>query len=247
MINTQSYKYILPILLFVLPAAVIAKQQNKEQQVYQLEYLEREQGVDEYETVMLVSDRFIRVDQTGEADGYIIYDDSKKVIYSVSHADKSVLVIKQQAFSEADSPVKKQVEYLQLADAPKISDHTVFNYRVHVAGDDEETCTEVQLAENLLPEVTGMLKNYQLVVSGQQARMTDNKITDMQTACYYIDQIYNTGAYYDKALPIQEWHSNESSKILTSYKEISVSSDKFTIPENYRQFSIGKNSKTVIE
>jgi len=248
MMKTQSYKYILPILLLVLPAAVIAKQQQKKelQQVYKLEYLEREQGIDEYETVMLVSDRFIRIDQAGETDGYIIYDDSKKVIYSVSHADKNVLVIKQQAFSEADSPVKKEVEYLPLSDAPKISGHTVYNYRVYVAGD-EETCTEVQLAENLLPEVTAILKKYQLVVAGQQARMTDNKITDMQTACYYIDQIYNTGAYYDKGLPIQEWHSNESSKILTSYKEISVSSDKFTIPENYRQFSIGKNSKTVIE
>lgn len=250
MIKNLAHKYIFSILLIALPLATVAagKQSDKNlQPVYQLEYLEREQGVDEYESTMLVSDRYIRVDQTGEGDGYIIYDDKKKTIYSVSHTDKSVLVINQHKFSAKDSPVKHEVEYLPLSDAPEISNHVVFNYRVYVSGDEAATCTEIQLAENLLPKVTRILKNYQMVISGQQVKLTDNKITELQTPCYYIDQIYNTGAYYDKGLPVQEWHSNERSRILTSYKETSVTRDKFTIPEDYRQFSIDKNSKTFIK
>ena len=222
------------------------------QEVYQLTYIEREPGTDDYEITMLVSDRYIRIDATGESSGFIIYDDSEKTIYSVGHQDRSILVIRQHEFSEKNSPVKANVEYLQLADAPTVSGKQVFNYRVFVntgAGvvDKEETCTEIQLVEGLLPEVTAILQNYQKVVSGQQVKMTDNKITEMQTSCFYADQIYNSGAYYEKGLPIQEWHSNDRSKMLTTYNKMSVDSDKFKIPEDYHQFSIGKEPEIAIQ
>jgi len=218
------------------------------QEVYKLSYIEREPGVDEYEVTMLVSDRYIRLDETDEDSGYIIFDDKEKNIYSLSHHDHSVLVIKEHAFTEKDSPAKAEVEYLQLADAPMVSGKTIYNYRVFIGqGNDEETCAELQIVEGLLPEVGKLLQNYQKVVSGQQVKMTDNKINEMQTACFFVDQIYNTGAYYEKGLPIQEWHSNERSKILTSYKKVTVDVDKFKIPEGYKKFSINKNTKTFIK
>ena len=214
---------------------------------YQLSYVEREPGVDDYEITMLVSDRYIRIDEEGENSGFIVYDDKEKVIYSVSNVEKSVLVINQHKFSEADSPVKTEVEYLQLVDAPTVSGKKIYNYRVYVVeGEDEITCAEVQLVESLLPEVRVLLRNYQTVVAGQQVKMTDNTVSEMQTACYFIDQIYNTGTYYEKGLPIQEWHSNERSKILTSYKKVSIAKDKFIIPKEYNQFSVDSNSKTFI-
>jgi hypothetical protein len=236
------------MLLFGVTANANTKLVKESQEVYQLTYIEREPGTDEYEVTMLVSDRYIRIDESGEDSGYIIYDDEKRVIYSVAHQDKSILVINQHEFSEKDSPVKANVEYLQLADAPAVSGKLIYNYRVFVKTGtgkpgEEETCTDIQLVEDLLPEVRGILQNYQKVISGQQVKMVDNKITEMQTRCFYADQIYNSGAYYEKGLPIQEWHSNERSKILTTYNKISVDSDKFKIPENYRQFSVGKDSK----
>ncbi len=216
--------------------------------VYQLSYVEREPGVDEYEVTMLVSDRYIRIDQSGEDSGFIVYDDKDKVIYSVSHHDESVLVIKEHVFSEKTLPVKYETEYLQLADSPTVSGNAIFNYRVYTGkGEAEETCLEIQLVENLLPEVTTLLKNYQNIISGQQVKMTDNKLSDMQTACFFVDQIYNMGKYYEKGLPIQEWHSNERFKVLSTYKKIAVSPGKFTIPEKYRQFSVDKNSKTFLK
>ena len=51
------------------------------QEVYQLAYIEREPGTDEYEVTMLVSERYIRIDETGEESGFIIYDDKEKVIF----------------------------------------------------------------------------------------------------------------------------------------------------------------------
>ena len=245
---------ILLTVLLVLSAGISAQTKKDGEEVYKLSYLEREPGTDEYEVTMLISSRYIRVDEEGESSGFIVYDDKDKVIYSVSHHDKSVLVIKEYVFSPADLPVKAKIEYLPLADAPMVSGKNVFNYRVYInennskgetENESEETCIEIQLVENLLPEVRAILQNYQKVISGQQVKMADNKITDIQTPCYYIDQIYNTGAYFEKGLPIQEWHSNERSKILTGYKKITVHSDKFKIPQEYRQFSI--DAKTFIK
>jgi len=44
--------------------------------------------------MMLISDRYIRIDETDEGGGYIIYDDKDKVIYSDSHLDQSIMLIK---------------------------------------------------------------------------------------------------------------------------------------------------------
>jgi hypothetical protein len=232
--------------------SVNAKPAKNTQEVYKLTYVEREPGTDNYEVTMLVSDRYIRIDETDEKSGFIVYDDKEKIIYSVTHQDKSILVIRRYKFSDETSPVKASVEYLQLADAPPVSGKHIYEYRVFVntgsgVVDKEETCTEIQLVEGLLPEVRSILKNYQMVVSGQQVKMSDNKITEMQGSCFYADQIYNSGAYYEKGLPIQEWHSNEHSKMLMGYKKVFVNPDMFKIPEDYRQFSIGKDPEIAIQ
>ena len=240
--------------LLALSSAISAQTKKDTEQVYKLSYLEREPETGEYKVTMLLSSRYIRVDEEGDNSGFIVYDDTDKIIYSVSHDDQSVLVIKQHVFSTADLPVKPIIEYLQLADAPMVSGKNVFNYRVYINrnnseakidDESEETCLEVQLVENLLPEVRVILQNYQKVISGQQVKMADNKVTELQTACYYIDQVYDTGAYFEKGLPIQEWHSNEHSKILTGYSKVSVDSDKFKIPQDYRQFSINASNPSL--
>ena len=227
--------------------------QKQAQEVYRLSYVEREPGVDDYEVIMLVSDRYVRIDEADEKGGYILYDDKDKIIYSVAHHDQSILVINQYEYSVKDSPAKAKVEYLQLADAPEVSGNKIYNYRVYIEqintdtnNTEELTCMELQLVEGLLPEVRSILKSYQKIVSGQQVKMTDNIMSEMQTACSFVDQIYNTGNYYDKGLPIQEWHSNESFKALTSYKKVTVSPEIFSTPENYKMFSIDANSKTFI-
>lgn len=209
--------------------------------VYKLSYQEREPGIDAYEVTMLVSERFLRIDESGENTGYIIYDDKIKTIFSVSHFDKKILVIKEQPLDITQLNIKPTVEYLQLSDAPTVSGKTLFNYRVFSGeGSEEETCTELQVAEGLLPEVAALLKKYQRVISGQQVKMLDNTIKEMQTPCYLIDQIYNEGLYYDKGLPIQEWHSNEKSKLLTGYKKVKVKATVFDLPADYSEFSIMK-------
>ena len=246
--NKLSIKTFLLSAMMAVPAYQAEAVQSKSgdeatsAEVYQLSYIEREPGVDDYEVNMLVSERYIRLDEVGEESGFIIYDDKLKKIFSVSHFDKSVLVINEHDFSEKDSPVKHEVEYLELADAPSVSGRAIYNYRVFTGSkENEETCAELQIVEGLLPGVSRMLRNYQKV------KMTNNIVDDIQTPCFYVDQIYNTGAYYEKGLPIQEWHSNERSKMLTTYKKVKVDAGKFSYPDEYRKFSVDDSTRMSLD
>lgn len=244
---TTLQKCTIFLLILNVATAQSSDVKNNLIQVHKLQYLEREPGVDDYRVTILVSENKIRIDETGEGSGYIIYNNDEKVIYSISHHDDSILVINEYRFSNKNSPAKVKIDYQQLQDAPSVDGKKVFNYRVYSdEGNTEETCLDIHLVENLLPEVQAMLKSYQNVVSGQQVKMTDNQITQLQTTCYFADQIYNTGAYYDKGLPIQEWHSNERFKALQSFDKVSVKPDTFDVPENYHRFSINKDSRTFI-
>ena len=206
---------------------------------YELTYQEREPGVDPYEVRMLVSRRFLRIDEPADDSGYIVYDDKVKTIFSVSHFDRKILVIKQDMFSADDAGVEFSVEYMQLTDAPKVSGRNMFNYRVRTGKDTTgQTCAELQLVEGLLPEVTAMLKNYQQVISGQQVKLLKRTIKEVQTACYLVDQIYNEGLYYDKGLPVQEWHSNEKSRMLLDYRKVEINAAEFDLPDSYTRFSM---------
>lgn len=206
-----------------------------ETSVYELIYNEQEPGTDVYKVRFIVSDEYIRIDDIDDSSGYIIYDHHKKTIYSVSHFDKSILVI---PYYEFKSPVIEsgiKVNYKALTDAPKISGKTVYNYTAHA---ETEKCMDIQLVSGLLPKVTKLMKAYQGIVAGQQVKVLKTTPVEYQTACFLYDQVYNDGKYYEKGLPIQEWHSNGKQRVLVSYKEIKVNLSIFDFPSDYREYSL---------
>jgi hypothetical protein len=178
---------------------------------YELLFDEQEAGTDVYSVRFVVTDRYIRINEPDDDSGYVLYDDNDKKIYSVSHYDNSTLVI--------------------LA-------RDVFNYRAVSKQDKNDVFVDIQLVPGLLPKVTEILRKYQTVVAGQQVITLKNTPEEYQTTCFLYDQVFNDGMYYDKGLPIQEWHSNGRKRILTSYKKIDVSSELFERTEDYREYSL---------
>ena len=209
---------------------------------HQIIYEEKEEGTDFYIVKYTVSEDFIRIDDSAEPDedesGYIVFDLNKKTIYSVSHFDKTILVIPE-FDNDTKNLVKPNIIYKELDDAPSVSGKKVFNYTVMAetkAGLDK--CMDIQLASGLLPSVASKLKQYQRVVSSQQIKTIETVPDEYQTACYLVDQIYNRGDYYDKGLPLREWHSNNRVRFLSSFDEVIVESDIFSLPKEYKSFSL---------
>lgn len=204
-----------------------------------LRYQEIEQGVEPYEVVYTVSDDFIRVDDDSDSSGYIVFDRDKSKVYSVSHYNKSILVVPKYPDKSFDPDFELVVEFQALDDVPPISGKKVHNYRVRAVTDgSSETCMDIQLVPGLLPEAAKSLQAFQTIMSGLHSSTLENTPEEFRTPCYLVDQIYNKGDYYQKGLPIQEWHSNQRVRQLVNFENTSVDVSIFDIPPDYRQYSL---------
>lgn len=202
-------------------------------------YQEFEQGTDPYMVTYTITDSHIRIDDESDDSGYIIYNIGENTIYSISHFDQSILVIPEYPHKQFNPDFEIEIEYHMLEDAPTISGKNVYNYRVKAATSvTSETCTDIQLVPGLLPAVAKTLQGFQKIVSGQHVSNLETTPGEFRTPCYLVDQIYNTGEYYSKGLPIQEWHSNDRKRQLLNYEDVEVGNSLFTIPAEYRQYSL---------
>lgn len=204
-----------------------------------LVYQEQEEGVDPYLVTFTVSSDYLRIDDDSDNSGYIVFDINKNKIYSVSHFDKSILVIPQYPEIKHDPDFDLNIEYQIIESAPTISGKQVYNYRVKaIVGDKSDTCMDIQLVPGLLPKVSKSLQSFQKVISGQQVNSLEKTPAEFQTPCYLVDQIYNKGDYYAKGLPIQEWHSNDKKRQLMNFEETEAGAEIFELPQEYRQYSL---------
>ena len=233
-------------LFCIMAFIVVSFRVNAETQTdaYELVYEEQETGTDPYRVKFTISNRFIRIDQLGDESGYVIYDDKEHVIHSVAHHDESVLLIPEYEYQKPDLTKQVIVKYFSIPDAPKISGQDTYGYRVTDSSGNEEKCMDIILAESLLPEVTAMFVSYQKILAGQQSRLLTTTPKEYQTSCFLSDQVFNEGDYYQKGLPIQEWHSNGKNRLLVSYKKVKVDLAIFRLEENYRKYSLDGLTKT---
>jgi len=212
---------------------------NESKNAVKLVYQEQEEGVDPYVVTFTVSSDYLRIDDDSDNSGYIVFDIKQKRIYSVSHFDKSILVIAQYPETKHKPDFDIDIEYKPIESAPMIAGKRVYNYRVKaIAGDKSETCMDIQLVPGLLPEVSKSLQSFQKIISAQQVNSLEKTLDEYQTPCYLVDQVYNKGDYYSKGLPVQEWHSNEKRRQLMNFEDAEVDAAIFEIPQEYRQFSL---------
>lgn len=225
-------------LLFILFFVIHKANAESSLDAYELIYEEQETGTDAYRVKFTVTSNYLRIDQLGDLSGYVIYDDKKYVIYSVSHQDESVLVVPEYEYKKPDLSKMVDIEYYILPDAPKISGKSTYNYRVTSSDNSKEKCMDVLLAEGLLKDVAAIFSSYQKILTGQQSRLLKATPMEYQSSCFLSDQVFNEGDYYQKGLPIQEWHSNGKSRLLMSYREVKVDPIIFQLENSYRRYSL---------
>lgn len=205
---------------------------------YELIYDEQETGTDPYQVKFTVTNRYLRIDQLGDQSGYVIYDNKKHIINSVTHHDESVLVIPEYEYQKPDLTKVVDLEYSREPQAPAITGKTIYSYRATSSDKNKQKCMDIKLAEGLLPEVSNVFASYQKVLAGQQSRLIEATPKEYQTSCFLYDQVFNEGEYYHKGLPIQEWHSNGKTRLLVSYRKVKVDPVIFKSEEAYKKYSL---------
>lgn len=232
--------------LMILSASVAlasgtAENAGSKTSVTRLVYEEIESGTDRYENHYLFTPRYLRIHDPQDGSGFILFDRNDSKIYSVSHDDRSILVIPRYPQQELKQEYRHDVSIDKLDDAPRIDNRPVYTYRVSASpsgGGEAQLCADIQLVLGLLPVVTDMLHLYMQVISSQQQMNLEKTPAELRTPCFLQDQIFNTGEYYRKGLPVREWHSNGKQRLLVDFGQLDVESSLFVLPPDYRRFSI---------
>jgi len=204
-----------------------------------VQFSEREEGIGAYPVRYIITKDKIRIDDDNDAGDYVLYDDKKRMIYSVNHDDQTILVIKHNEWEIPSFKFQRNVSWNQLEDAPEINGKKVITYWLSAG---KTICSEAQVVEGFLSNESALLKRYKQTLSGEQVTSLVATPEDMRTPCLLVDKVYNLGSVYDKGFPIQQWHLNGLKRIMLSYKtDEKISSKLFDLPVDYKRYSLGDN------
>lgn len=198
-------------------------------------YQEKETGTDPVIVRYLVNKLFLRIDNGGLQDDFLLFNRKTETIYNVNQDDMSILVIKPSKWRAPKFPFDIKVNKKILVDAPEIMGKKVLDYSKVAAG---ELCHQLKIVPDVYKKDMQAFIEYQNILSGQQVKILNNTPKEMQTPCLLVDQVFNAGDYYQLGLPIQESHSRGYVKSLKDYKKIKLKAEFFVLPKDFKEYSI---------
>ena len=204
-----------------------------------LNYQEQEAGIQPYPLRILVNSSFLRFDDGFDASDFMLMERDTQTIYSVSHEDRSILVI---SGYPAVDPLPAGIELSEVGDAdtaaPKIAGKQPEYFRFLANG---TVCYHAIVVPGLLPQASAALAEYATVLGNRQFSDMSSVPTEMQTPCFLSRYVYTPARHLLAGLPVSEWDETGYRRTLVDYREnATVSADLFVLPEGYEKFRPGE-------
>ena len=204
-----------------------------------LSYEEREAGTDSYIVRVLVSPGFVRFDDGYTASDFALLDRQSKTVFSVSHEDRSILVIEYQPGDAVPLPDLALTETRTPDDAaPAIAGKQPVHINYLANGD---LCFQaVSVPDVMSVAVAGMVE-YAEVLARRQLNNMESIPERMQTPCFLSRYVTAPARLYQDGLPVQEWDDTGYFRTLTDFSEHeTVPAALFELPGAYERFSPGQ-------
>ena len=200
-------------------------------------YEEQEPGAGQYPVRIMASKQYLRFDDNYDASDFLLLDRRSQTMFSVSHAERSILVIDSQT-GDASLPAEIVLTEERNADseAPKIDGRSTLHVRFKA---NEELCYEAFVVSNVLEEVTAAITEYLQQLGLRQLHTLDTVPAEMQTPCFLSRHVYRPARHLQEGLPVREWDAGGYMRTLMDYREQQKVSHKlFKLPEDYKRISI---------
>jgi len=227
-------------LFFLLAAFTLVACTDKPSPTIFLSFIESSPDGD-YPVRMLVSEKFLRIEDGDMQDGFIVFDRAARTIYSVSHTGMSTLVLHARPVTLS---APKQFEHKVVREKetlPPVDGKTVTHYRLLT---NRERCFDVYAAEGLLPEAVMALREYHETLAGEQAKMQKNMPAGLQSACDLADQVLLPTRYLAHGFPVRQVNRAGVTRQLVSYKrDVQVEKGIFDLPKDYKQITTAELQK----
>ena len=192
--------------------------------------------MDPYNARLLVTPAYLRLDDGVDDGDFALFDRASRVIYSVTHRDRTVLEIHPRPVDvPAPLALVQSVEKVAAADAPAVGGHQPQQLRLLVNG---EQCYSLVAVDGLLPDAVTALRAYRGVLAGEGARVLPQVPADMQDPCDLALNVYAPSWQLEFGLPIQEVDSQGKGQALLDYNAAyPVDDSLFTLPKGYQHYT----------
>ena len=232
----MKFKYLL--IIFGVALAACDQKANKASQSLLLTFGDREEGVDPYQTRVIITPEYMRFDDGEGATDFLLFDRSKKMIYSVVQSNKSITIISAQE-SSVNPPIdlklnKKKID--DMHDAPSM-EGVKPEHHVYLSG--EQVCFEVLSVPGFLPAYVEAMQEFNTVLANDSAFTLNNLPADMHNGCSLAKSIFAPNRHLQAGFPIQMWGPDGTQSVLLDFKRnYQVDKTLFEIPSSYSRLNI---------
>ncbi len=206
-----------------------------------LQFSITEPGMDAYSSRVIVTERHLRMDDGDGApdEDYILMDREDGTLYSVTHSDQTVFVIRPLAEAPKTfaQPELRTERVATAPDTPAVAGQIPQHHHLYVAG---KACHNV-VSIALLPDSVAALAQFRRTLAGPRALSLASLPADMQDPCDLAVNIYHPDWPLRFGLPIQEWSEvEERARAVVDFAEdYEADPALFELPANYERFSAG--------
>jgi hypothetical protein len=201
-----------------------------------LYFVEHEPGSEPYRTRMIVTAGFLRMDDGQDSQDFLLFDRADGSIYSVNSADKQVLVIRPRP-AELKPPAKFTHRVMtDTAAFPAVEGRKVTHYELLT---NEMRCYDLYAADGLLPGAVVALREYRLILAGQQALTAAATPPEMQSACDLANNVFLPVRHLEYGFPVRLVDMTGRSTELVDYKtDFRVTADLLRLPAEYKRLTL---------
>jgi len=205
-------------------------------------FMEKEAGIDAYQTRMIITKEYVRVDDGEGSKSFVLFDRLKKVVYSINPEEKSVMSVHAKTFKEGEKvepPIElkhSSKEIPTMKDAPTIESESAKHYQLMT---NNEVCYDVVSIKSLMPHVVTALKEFHQHMATDSMTTFNNMPADLHNACDMTLTTFKPTRQLDFGFPIQEWDNRGYMRSLVDYNaDYKVDPALFVFPEGYKHYSV---------
>lgn len=228
-------RYVAVLLAWALAGSAVAAELHGAMLLYQV----TEPDLEPYTSRIMVTPAYLRMDDGSDDSGYLLFDRQSKVIYSVSHGDRTVLEVHPQPVTAAP-PLRLQrarEEVTTPEPLPLVAGRQPHQYRLTVNG---AVCYNLITVAGVMDDAVAALRAYRLTLAGENARVLPQVPAEMQDPC---DLALNTFApqwQLEFGLPIREWWTDgRSQQLLDFTDDYPMDAGLLRLPPDYQHYTPG--------
>lgn len=205
-------------------------------------FMEQERGVEAFQTRMIVTKKFLRIDDGDSSNSFVLYDRIKKIVYSTNPDEKRTMAIHEKKLKEGqvfEPPFKLThavKEMPVMKDAPSIDGKKAKRYKLMT---NDKGCYDVIAIKGLMPHVVKALTEFHKHMATDSVVTFNNMPADMHDACDMTMTTFKPTRHFEFGFPIQEWGKREYMRSLVNY-DVNYKADPklFVLPEGYNNYTV---------